>query len=384
MESNFGIYIHIPFCKQKCFYCDFPSFAGRERLIDKYLTELSREMALTALKYGQDGKMAPYTVYIGGGTPSWLDTDQLAKLFSAADEYIRFDQVAEFTIEANPGTLTKDKLRLMKESGVNRISIGVQSFDDNCLKKIGRIHRGKDAIESIQLAQQLGFNNISIDLMYGLPGQDMDILKKSVEQAIALQVQHISVYGLQLEEGTVFARQQAMGKLQLPTDELVEAMYDYVAETLPAGGYNRYEISNYALSGYESKHNSLYWQDVPYIGFGAGAHAYWQGNRYENPTNIDAYMAMVRQGDILSNIEEKVDEKAHMEEFCFLGLRMTKGLDKEKFRETFNKDIYAVFDDSIKEMMDKGFLQEKEGALSLTKIGMKYGNIVFGAFITGE
>lgn len=384
MESNFGIYIHIPFCKQKCFYCDFPSFAGRERLIDKYLTELSREMALTALKYGQDGKMAPYTVYIGGGTPSWLDTDQLAKLFSAADEYIRFDQVAEFTIEANPGTLTKDKLRLMKESGVNRISIGVQSFDDNCLKKIGRIHRGKDAIESIQLAQQLGFNNISIDLMYGLPGQDMDILKKSVEQAIALQVQHISVYGLQLEEGTVFARQQAMGKLQLPTDELVEAMYDYVAETLPAGGYNRYEISNYALSGYESKHNSLYWQDVPYIGFGAGAHAYWQGNRYENPTNIDAYMAMVRQGDILSNIEEKVDEKAHMEEFCFLGLRMTKGIDKEKFRETFNKDIYAVFDDSIKEMMDKGFLQEKEGALSLTKIGMKYGNIVFGAFITGE
>ena len=384
MESNFGIYIHIPFCKQKCFYCDFPSFAGRERLIDKYLTELSREMALTALKYGQDGKMAPYTVYIGGGTPSWLDTDQLAKLFSAADEYIRFDQVAEFTIEANPGTLTKDKLRLMKESGVNRISIGVQSFDDNCLKKIGRIHRGKDAIESIQLAQQLGFNNISIDLMYGLPGQDMDILKKSVEQAVALQVQHISVYGLQLEDGTVFARQQAMGKLQLPTDELVEAMYDYVAETLPAGGYNRYEISNYALSGYESKHNSLYWQDVPYLGFGAGAHAYWQGNRYENPTNIDAYMAMVRQGDILSNIEEKVDEKAHMEEFCFLGLRMTKGIDKEKFRETFNKDIYAVFDDSIKEMMDKGFLQEKEGALSLTKIGMKYGNIVFGAFITGE
>ena len=161
-------------------------------------------------------------------------------------------------------------------------------------------------------------------------------------------------------------------------------MYDYIAATLPAGGYNRYEISNYALSGYESKHNSLYWQDVPYLGFGAGAHAYWQGNRYENPTNIDAYMAMVRQGDILSNIEENVDEKAHMEEFCFLGLRMTKGIDKEKFRETFNKDIYAVFGDGIKEMMDKGFLQEKDGALSLTKIGMKYGNIVFGAFITGE
>ena len=382
MESNFGIYIHIPFCKQKCFYCDFPSFAGRERLIDSYLTELSREMELTALKYGQDGKMAPYTVYIGGGTPSLLDTAQLARLFSAANEHIRFDQVAEFTIEANPGTLTKDKLRLMKESGVNRISIGVQSFDDNCLKKMGRIHRAGDAIECIKLAQSLGFYNISLDLMYGLPGQNMDTLKQSIEQAIALQVQHISVYGLQLEDGTVFARQQAMGKLQLPTDELVENMYDYIAATLPAGGYNRYEISNYALSGYESKHNSLYWQDVPYLGFGAGAHAYWQGNRYENPTNIDAYMAMVRRGEILSNIEEKVDEKAHMEEFCFLGLRMTKGIDKEKFRETFNKDIYAVFGDGIKEMMDKGFLQEKDGALSLTTIGMKYGNIVFGSFIT--
>ena len=264
MDNNFGVYIHIPFCKQKCFYCDFPSFAGRERFIDNYLAALGWELELAAEKYGEQGRLKPATVYVGGGTPSLLTLTQMEGLFAAIDKHINLDFVDEFTIEANPGTLTVDKLRLMKAAGVNRLSIGVQSLDDDCLKKIGRIHTVQEAVESVRMAQEKGFDNISIDLMYGLPGQTMETLKASVEKALTLDVQHISIYGLQLEEGTVFSRQQEMGKLQLPDDEQVEMMYDYITEVLPLNDYTRYEISNYALPGFESNHNCLYWQDVSF------------------------------------------------------------------------------------------------------------------------
>lgn len=381
MDNNFGVYIHIPFCKQKCFYCDFPSFAGRERFIDSYLAAFGRELELAAEKYGEQGRLKPATVYVGGGTPSLLALNQMEGLFAAIDKHINLDFVDEFTIEANPGTLTVDKLRLMKAAGVNRLSIGVQSLDDDCLKSIGRIHTAREAVESVRLAQEKGFDNISIDLMYGLPGQDMETLKVSVEKALTLDVQHISIYGLQLEAGTVFARQQEMGKLQLPDDEQVEMMYDYITEVLPLNGYTRYEISNYALPGFESKHNCLYWQDVSYLGFGAGAHSYWQGSRYENPADIEQYISRISGGEILGYMEEQVGEKEHMEEFCFLGLRMTSGIKKGKFKEVFNKDIHEVFGETIKEMKSKDLLEETNTSLRLTKLGTKYGNVVFGGFI---
>lgn len=381
MTTDFGVYIHIPFCKQKCFYCDFPSFAGRERFIDNYLVALGREMELVAEKYGEQGRLGPATVYVGGGTPSLLALNQMEEFFSAIGNHINMNFVDEFTVEANPCTLTEKKLELMKQAGVNRLSIGVQSLDDNCLKRIGRLHTAKEAVETVRLAQEVGFTNISIDLMYGLPGQDMDILKDSVEQALSLGVQHISVYGLQLEEGTVLAKQQEMGSLELPDDEVVEKMYDYLVEYLPAHGFSRYEISNYAMDGYYSRHNTLYWQDIPYLGFGSGAHSYWQGKRYENPVDIGEYIRATAEDKCLYIVEETVSEKAHMEEFCFLGLRMTKGINKEKFKALFNREIHEVFGDAIKEMTDKGFLQENDGALALTPKGMKYGNIVFGAFI---
>ena len=381
MDNNFGVYIHIPFCKQKCFYCDFPSFAGRERFIDSYLAALGRELELAAEKYGEQGRLKPATVYVGGGTPSLLALNQMEGLFAAIDKHINLDFVDEFTIEANPGTLTVDKLRLMKATGVNRLSIGVQSLDDDCLKTIGRIHTAQEVVESVRMAQEKGFDNISIDLMYGLPGQTMETLKASVEKALTLDVQHISIYGLQLEEGTVFSRQQEMGKLQLPDDEQVEIMYDYITEVLPLNDYTRYEISNYALPGFESKHNCLYWQDVSYLGFGAGAHSYWQGSRYENPADIEQYISRISDGEILGYMEEQVGEKEHMEEFCFLGLRMTSGIKKGKFKEVFNKDIHEVFGETIKEMKGKALLEETNTSLRLTKLGTKYGNVVFGGFI---
>ncbi len=381
MTTDFGVYIHIPFCKQKCFYCDFPSFAGREKYIDEYLNSLHHEMELGAERIAEMGNLTPHTIYIGGGTPSHLNLSQMQMLFEAIHANMQVKDVAEFTMEANPCTIDEEKLHLMKANGITRVSIGVQSFDDGCLQRIGRIHKSSMAIEKVKLAQKAGFDNISIDLMYGLPGQTLDMLKKSLDKAMELGVQHISVYGLQLEEGTVLAKQQEMGRLELPDDEAVEKMYAYLVEYLPAHGFSRYEISNYAMGGYYSRHNTLYWQDVPYLGFGSGAHSYWRGNRYENPVDIGEYIKATAEGKFLHIVEEAVSEKAHMEEFCFLGLRMTSGINKRKFRETFNKDINEVFGKVIDKMVAKELLGESETAIFLTPLGMKYGNVVFGEFI---
>ena len=364
MKKEFGLYIHIPFCRQKCFYCDFPSFAGREKKIDKYLQALEQEFALLRQRlYPKDNvrdtesKFAPRTIYIGGGTPTALNAHQLKKLLEIVQKYVTVAKAEEFTVEMNPGTVDREKLLLLQQAGVNRLSVGVQSFDDHCLQKIGRIHTAQDAVNTIELAHNLGFDNISLDLIYGLPQQDREILTKSVEMALTLPVQHISIYGLQLEEGTAFQRMADMGKLQLPTDELVETMHDYIVEKLPEAGYQRYEISNYALPGYESKHNLSYWQDVDYLGLGSGAHSYWQGTRYENPRSIDDYISALEVGRLPSTLEEQVDRQAHMEEYCFLGLRTAAGIDKNLFQQKFGVDLFTVYGRTIEKLVAQDLLQ---------------------------
>ena len=388
MKKEFGIYIHIPFCWQKCFYCDFPSFAGREKKIDKYLQALEQEFALLRQRLYQkdnvrdtESKFAPRTIYIGGGTPTALNAHQLKKLLEIVQKYVTVAKAEEFTVEMNPGTVDREKLLLLQQAGVNRLSVGVQSFDDHCLQKIGRIHTAQDAVNTIELAHNLGFDNISLDLIYGLPQQDREILTKSVERALTLPVQHISIYGLQLEEGTAFHRMADMGKLQLPTDELVEAMYDYIVEKLPEAGYQRYEISNYALPGYESKHNLSYWQDVDYLGLGSGAHSYWQGTRYENPRSIDDYISALEVGRLPSTLEEQVDRQAHMEEYCFLGLRTAAGIDKNLFQQKFGVDLFTVYGRTIEKLVAQDLLQHTASGIALTTLGMKYGNQVFGEFL---
>lgn len=388
MKKEFGLYIHIPFCRQKCFYCDFPSFAGREKKIDKYLQALEQEFALLRQRlYQKDGagdterKFAPRTIYIGGGTPTALNANQLAKLLEIVQKYVAVAEAEEFTVEMNPGTVDREKLLLLQQSGVNRLSVGVQSFDDHCLQKIGRIHTAQEAVDTIELAHNLGFGNISLDLIYGLPQQDREILTKSVERALTLPVQHISIYGLQLEEGTAFQRMADMGKLHLPTDELVEAMHDYIVEKLPEAGYQRYEISNYALPGYESKHNLSYWQDVDYLGLGSGAHSYWQGTRYENPRGIYDYISVLEAGRLPATLEEQVDRQAHMEEYCFLGLRTAAGIDKNLFQQKFGVDLFTVYGRTIEKLVAQDLLQHTARGIALTPLGMKYGNQVFGEFL---
>lgn len=388
MKKEFGLYIHIPFCRQKCFYCDFPSFAGREKKIDRYLQALEQEFALLRQRLYQkdnvrdtESKFAPRTIYIGGGTPTALNANQLEKLLEIVQKYVAVAEAEEFTVEMNPGTVDREKLLLLQQAGVNRLSVGVQSFDDHCLQKIGRIHTAQDAVNTIELAHNLGFGNISLDLIYGLPQQDREILTKSVERALTLPVQHISIYGLQLEEGTAFQRMADMGKLHLPIDELVEVMYGYIVEKLPEAGYQRYEISNYALPGYESKHNLSYWQDVDYLGLGSGAHSYWQGTRYENPSSIDDYISALEAGRLPATLEEQVDRQAHMEEYCFLGLRTAAGIDKNLFQQKFGVDLFTVYGRTIEKLVAQDLLQHTARGIALTTLGMKYGNQVFGEFL---
>ena len=387
--KDFGIYIHIPFCRQKCFYCDFPSFAGKERMIGPYLEALEQEMGQVRQRlwdrgevvFGSDGKLAPGTIYIGGGTPTVLETVALPDVFYLLQKHIDVEHAGEITIEANPGTVDGEKLRLLHGFGINRLSLGVQSFDDGCLKAIGRIHSGQEAAEAVAEAQDAGFANISVDLMYGLPGQDMNMLRESVETALSLGVQHISIYGLQLEEGTVFDKLHQQGKLVLPSDELTEEMYDYITAFLPERGYYRYEISNFALPGYESRHNLSYWQDVPYLGFGSGAHSYWGDCRYQNPARIEVYMEEVFQGRAMCHVEEKVTEKAHIEEFCFLALRTAAGISVRRFAAVFGRDVHELYGEQIRRLVEKGLLLEDRERLYLSQLGMKYGNQVFGEFL---
>lgn len=321
------------------------------------------------------------TVYIGGGTPTVLPCEVLVRIIDRLKMSVNLKSDAEFTVEANPGTVDEAYLEALLEVGVNRLSIGVQSFKDSILKDIGRIHTAKQAIKAVEMSKLAGFRNLSLDLMYGLPGQGLEDLKSSVETAIELSPQHISIYGLQVEDGTVFARQQEIGKLQLPDDDIVEAMYDYMTEVLPARGYVRYEISNFSLPGYESRHNLGYWTDVPYLGIGVAAHSYMDNRRWNNVCSIENYIKAVDMSLPCSENEEMLDRETEMEEFCFLALRTSKGIDKSAFQRKFGCSIGPIYSESIEKMKAQKLLEETENHIRLTSLGMKFGNVVFREFV---
>ncbi len=375
---RWGIYVHIPFCRRKCFYCDFPSYAGRERYMADYTKALCREIAAQGSLY-RERWGGPATIYMGGGTPTALPVEWMEEILCALREVS--PAVDEFTVEANPGTVDKGYLELLRRHGVNRLSLGVQSFDDALLRRIGRIHTGEDAKCAVDLARAAGFQNISLDLIYGLPGQSLEALRESVETADALEVQHISIYGLQVEEGTVFARQREMGKLELPGEDLEEAMYDYMVSELPKCGYARYEISNFARAGYESRHNLGYWQDVPYLGLGAAAHSYLDGRRWENTAGIEEYIRCMERGESPSREEGERTREIAMEEFSFLALRTVDGIDKEAFRQRFGCTLESVYGAVVRQLEGKGLLRDCGGKVCLTELGMKYGNLVFEEFL---
>lgn len=375
-----GVYIHIPFCHQICNYCDFNKFYFKNQPVDEYIEALGKEMALVTKKYPEHFCNIE-TIFLGGGTPTALSAEQLDKLLTYIHAYIPMSSVKEFTSEANPDELSAAKLQVLFDGGVNRLSMGVQSFDQGLLQKIGRTHSNEHVYETIALAKQLGFHNISIDLMYGLPGQTMAQWRDSLEKAFALDLPHFSAYSLIVEPKTIFYNQYAKGKLHLPTEDLEADMYDVLMQEMALHGLQQYEISNFAKPGFHSEHNKIYWDNDEYAGFGAGAHGYLAGIRYSNHGPLKKYMDAVFAGELPIVHEHEVTLAEKREEQMFLGLRKTDGVMHSIYEEKFNEPMNAQYEQVIKKLVSEGLLEHDERAIRLTRKGRFVGNEVFQQFL---
>ena len=368
------IYVHIPFCVRKCHYCAFNSKVGDSSERATYVDALIREINL------RNDNSTVETIYFGGGTPTTLELAQLEKIFAAVEKNFNVASGAEITIEANPGTVDENYLRGLRDIGFNRLSLGVQSFNDALLKIIGRIHTSRAAVDTVALAKNF-FANVSVDLMYGLPNQTLEDVCDDLERVKALDVAHVSIYGLEVEDGTKFFELARAGKLNLPDENTCADMYDLITETLPALGYHRYEISNFAKKNFESRHNCGYWTGKKYFGFGAGAHSFDGKVRTSNVRDVKTYIERICAGENISVVEEIVTRQAAMEEFCFLGLRMTDGISARRFEKIFDANIFDVFGGVIEKNLRRGLLAVDGDKIFLTTRGMSLGNEVFGDFL---
>ncbi|WP_419958627.1 radical SAM family heme chaperone HemW [Psychrobacillus psychrotolerans] len=373
-----GVYIHIPFCHQICNYCDFNKFFFHNQPVDEYIESIGKEMALWA---NDLQKAEIETIFIGGGTPTSLSVDQLDRLLELITTYIPMEHVTEFSSEANPDELTLDKMQKMREFGVNRLSMGVQTFDQDLLKVLGRTHSNDHVYEVINHAKQTDFPSISIDLMYGLPNQTMDQWKASLQEAFRLKIPHISAYSLLVEPKTIFYNLLSKGKLSLPGEDLEAEMYGYLLEEMQSHGYIQYEISNFAYVGKESKHNLLYWNNDEYIGLGAGAHGYVNGKRYSNHGPIKKYMQTIDTGEQPLMMQKEVTNVEKMEEEMFLGLRKNEGVSLAKFEERYGLTLRDVYGKELDELLQRELLVLENNCVRLTSRGRFMGNEVFQYFL---
>ncbi len=370
-------YIHIPFCEHICHYCDFNKVFLKGQPVDEYLDSLEKEIKLTVT----NNQSPLSTVFVGGGTPTSLNAQQLERLCRIISDNLPLAEHAEYTFEANPGDLSPDKLKALYEGGVNRLSFGVQSFNDDLLQRIGRTHRAKDVFTSVEAAKNIGFDNISIDLMYSLPGQTINDFAATLKQAFTLDIKHFSGYSLIIEPKTVFYNLLRKGKLLTPGEDAEASMYRLLMEEMAGHGYKQYEISNFAKDGYESIHNITYWNNEEYYGFGAGAHGYVNGNRRSNFGPLKKYMEPLAEGSLPLLDNHKVTQTEQMEEELFLGLRKNSGVSLSAFREKYNQEIEKLFANELKELLDRGLISMDNGYLKLTYNGRFLGNEVFQSFI---
>ncbi|VYT75141.1 oxygen-independent coproporphyrinogen III oxidase [Streptococcus oralis] len=366
-------YVHIPFCTQICYYCDFSKVFIKNQPVDAYLEHLIQETRSYEI-----GKLR--TLYIGGGTPTALSAQQLAYLLTELPKVMDLSEVEEFTIEANPGDLDPDKIAVLKDSQVNRVSLGVQTFDNKMLKKIGRSHQEQDIYDNIRHLKQAGFDNISIDLIYALPGQTMDQVKENVAKAIDLDIPHMSLYSLILENHTVFMNRMRRGKLPLPKEELEAEMFEYIIEELEKAGFEHYEISNFSKPGFESRHNLVYWDNAEYYGLGAGASGYVDGIRYKNHGPIRHYLEAVEAGKARIT-EEHLTLEEKMEEELFLGLRKKTGVFKARFEEKFGVSFDQRYGQVVASLTEQGLLVPDDKQVRMTKRGLFLGDTVAEKFI---
>lgn len=377
--EELGIYIHIPFCKQKCFYCDFCSFANKNEMQGKYVETVINEIKNITHKE----KYTVTTIYLGGGTPSILNPDYIKNILQEIKSSFEILDDAEITIEINPGTVNEEKLKKYKEYGINRLSIGLQSANDKILKKIGRIHDYKQFEETFFYARKCGFKNINVDLMIGLPTQAVEDVKQTLEKIIQKNPEHISVYSLIIEEGTIIEKLINENKLQLPDEETERIMYWTVVNELKENGYNQYEISNFSKKTYESKHNTNCWKQKQYIGLGTSAHSYLNKKRYSNTNNIEEYIKNIQENNISKNItiHEEQTEESTMNEYMLLGLRMIQGININEFNQKFKIDPTIKYKEILEKLQKENLIQITKTSIKLTKQGIDFGNIVWEEFI---
>ena len=387
MNKKIEIYIHIPFCVKKCAYCDFLSCPADDETKERYVQALCRE-----IEWSKDclKEYLVDTVFIGGGTPSILEEKYIGQILDTLRSVARVSDDAEITIECNPGTLTMEKLEAYKDAGINRISLGLQSANDKELKTIGRIHNYEEFKKSFNLARLAGFKNINVDLMSALPGQTLDSYKDTLAKVITLNPDHISAYSLIVEDETPLKDMVESGKITLPSEDDEREMYYYTKEFLERTGYKRYEISNYAKDGYECRHNIGYWKRVEYLGFGIGAASLFKGERFSNTSDMNRYMHILENEDVMNADEvwkalneniETLTQKDEMEEFMFLGLRMTDGVSKSDFKKIFNCDIEAVYGNVIEKLANQNLIKEAGDLITLTDKGIDISNIVLANFL---
>lgn len=397
----YSLYFHIPFCTHRCAYCDFNTYAGQEELIPAYVDALCKEVEFigtrlsSPLREGAGSEV--HTIFFGGGTPSLLSSKQFEFVLNSIRSHFNLTNDAEITIEANPGTISEQNLCALRKLGINRISFGVQSANTEELRMLERIHTFFDVIEAVTSARKAGFDNLNLDLIYGLPEQTLQTWQTTVQRILDLHPEHISAYALTLEHGTPFGRWSARGLLPLPDPDLAAEMYEWLGETLEAHGYAQYEISNWATPGFACRHNLQYWRGLPYLAFGAGAHGYADGYRYSNALRIKTYMERLMNIDARSSNlqfplspatvnQHKQSLQEDMSEFMMTGLRLTReGVSEDEFLARFGKDMHQVYGKEINELLKLGLIESVGNrgchSLRITKHGRLLGNQVFMRFV---
>lgn len=374
MNKHFSLYIHIPFCISKCAYCDFTSFAGKDELIPAYFDALNKEISFYAPQF-ETRKVD--TVYVGGGTPSYVPHRYISEVLETVNKNFHLSENCEISMESNPGTLNDEKCISYKQAGINRISLGVQAVQNPLLHLLGRAHTFEDVLRSVDAIRSAGFNNLNLDIMFGLPTQTMQDWQETLNKILALHPEHISTYSLIVEEGTPFYPLYN----KMDEDEKDRDMARYLYETLQSQNYLQYEISNFALSGKECRHNLYCWEMEEYLGIGLNAHSFIKATRFANDDTLEGYIDAVKQKGTAVIFEESLSRRELIGDYMMLGLRKTEGINLIDFKDSFNEDLIDVFHNEIDKFMEKGLLALKTNNLSLTKKGMDYANYVMREFL---
>ena len=372
--KDLGLYIHIPFCEKKCFYCDFTSFPDKTSEVSQYIEYLLKELSLYKAKL--KGKYIISSIFIGGGTPSSISEDYIKQILDYIFNNFNTRVDIEVSIEVNPGSVTIEKLKKYKDSGINRVSIGLQSLNDNLLKSLGRIHNAVDFYDSFKMIKDVGFENINIDLMFALPDQSLKDLMLTLEEVVNLDVKHISLYSLIIEEGTVFYKLYEVGKLNIPSEDLDREMYHKSVEYLKSKGYEHYEISNFSKKGYKCKQNINYWIVNPYLGVGINSHSNLENKRFSNVSDFKNYYSKIDRAEFPIYDIEDININMEIKEYIILGLRLIDGINKADFKKRFNEDIDQLYKEQILKNIENGLLSSTETHIKLTENGLDLCNQV--------